>query len=188
MTDSGSRRGAANLAPVLMILSFVAMIGFLVWLGMTSEGTEGTIAMEEDTAGAMDEMETGATEVTPDQLTGNAGAFVGQRVRITAEVASPVGNRAFFLDIPGSPFLVTMGTTLAEQRAGELPMGEIMVTGTLHTMTDSVISAWQEAGTISEGDVPVVEFATHFIEANRIRSGGESQQENDQGPEGGAGP
>lgn len=181
MTDSGSQRGAANLAPVLMILSFVAMIAFLVWLGATSEGTEGMVTMEEDTVGAMDEMEAGATEVTGEELTGDAAAFEGEQVRITAEVASPVGSHAFFLDIPGSPFLVTMGSTLAEQRGGELPTGEIMVTGTLHTMTDSVISAWREAGTISEGDVPVVEFATHFIEANRIRRSGDDEQEGQEG-------
>ena len=182
MTDSGTRRGAANFAPVLMILSFVLMIGFLVWLGMTSEGTDEVALVENDTTAVEepDTMELGATRVTAQELRLNPEEHEGQRVRIGSSVASAVGSQAFFLDLPQSPFLVKMDSSLvAEGR--QIPQGEIVVTGTLLAMNDSIVDAWAEAGSISQGDRPLVEFATHFIEASRIRAGRDTAP-----PDGGA--
>ncbi|MGD2068378.1 MAG: hypothetical protein PVI57_06805 [Gemmatimonadota bacterium] len=172
MTDTGARRGAANFAPVLMILSFLLMAGFLAWLGLTSEGTE-EVAMQEgdDTvAEQADSMEMAAVPVTPDELRLNAANYEGQSVRIDAPVAGAVGSQAFFLDLPQSPFLVKMDSALvAEGR--RMPVGDVVVTGTVLAMTDSIVGAWSNAGTISEADRPLVEFATHFIQASRIRGG-----------------
>lgn len=166
MTESSrrndSRTGAANLAPVLMILAFAAMAGFLWWLGATSEGTSAMI-MTEDTAEVADTTGQTAVQVTPDQLR-QAQQFEGQEVRIGAQVASPVGSQAFFLDLPQSPFLVKLPAGVS------MPDGEVVVTGTVHAMTDSIIDAWSEEGTISAGDRPIVEFATHFIEARQVRA------------------
>lgn len=171
MTDSGARRGAANFAPVLMIVSFLLMIAFLVWLGMTSEGTE-PVTMEEDDNGAeqADSMELSATRVTPDELGQMPQNFEGQTVRVASEVASAVGSEAFLMDFPQSPFLVKMDSTLvAGGRA--VPQGDVIVTGTVLVMSDSVVTAWADAGSIGENERPLVEFATHFIEASRIRAG-----------------
>lgn len=172
MTDTGARRGAANFAPVLMILSFLLMAGFLAWLGLTSEGTD-EVAMREDadtTAEMADSMEMAAMPVTPDELRLNATNYEGQSVRIDAPVAGAVGSQAFFLDLPQSPFLVKMDSALVA--AGRrVPQGDVVVTGTVIAMNDSIVSAWSRAGTISEADRPLVEFATHFIQASRIRGG-----------------
>lgn len=176
MTDSGARRGAANFAPILMILSFVLMIAFLAWLGLTSEGTD-AVAMQEDTVTEQaDTVETGAMRVTADELRLNPENYEGETVRIGAEVASAVGSEAFFLDLPQSPFLVKMDSALvAEGR--EVPDGEVVVTGVVRTMSDSIAAAWTEAGAIGEGEQPLVAFATHYIEARRVRLGQDQEEE-----------
>lgn len=179
MTDSGARRGAANFAPILMILSFVLMIAFLAWLGLTSEGTD-AVAMQEDTvAEEVDTVEAQAIGVTPDDLRLNPEDYEGEIVRIGAEVASAVGSEAFFLDLPQSPFLVKLDTALvAEGR--EVPEGDVVVTGVVRTMNDSIAAAWTEAGAIGEGEQPLVAFATHYIEARRVRLGEDQAETQEQ--------
>jgi hypothetical protein len=170
MTDSASRRGAANFAPVLMILSFLLMAAFLAWLGMTSEGTEPVVVEEQaPTVESMDSVEMAAAPVTADELRLDPAGYVGQSVRIEAPVASGVGPEAFFLDLPQSPFLVKMDSALVAS-GRRVPQGGVTVTGTVLAMNDSIVSDWAGKGVISESDRPLVEFATHFIEASRVRS------------------
>lgn len=173
MTD-GSRAGAANLTPLLMVASFAAMIGFLVWLGSTSEGTE-AVMMDEETVELPDtSAEAGAVEASLDQLIQQPDQLEGQVIKITEiEIASRLGPEAFFLDLPQSPFLVKMDSAMvARGQSVPPPEVNVTVTGTVHAMNDSIVSAWAEAGAITEGNRPLVEFATHWLEAATMRAVG----------------
>jgi hypothetical protein len=168
MTDS-SRRGAANLAPVLMIVAFLAMVGFLWWLGATSEGTEPVVMDETPDDMASDTVGSQAVAVTPADLR-QADQYMGQDVRIQGGVADRIGDEMFFLDLPQSPFLVKIP-------AGQtVPQGQVEVVGTVMERTDSALTAWVESGVVSAADQVIVEFATHYIDARRVRratSGGQ---------------
>lgn len=166
MTDS-SRRGAANFTPVLMIVAFLAMLGFLWWLGATSEGT-GTVVMNEDTTEVADTVGATAQAVTHMDLR-QPEQFEGQDVRISGGIAQQVGSRAFFLDLQDNPFLVRYPSGQAA------PQGEVEVVGMVRVVNDSLVTAWSEEGSISSGEVPLVQFATHFIDARRVRPAGGAQ-------------
>jgi hypothetical protein len=174
MTDSGSRRGATNLAPILMILSFLVVAGFLFWLGRTAEGTQ-PVAMTEDTAA--DSVEAGAEGVTAEALGAAPGTYVGHFVRLdSVSVSSALGRRAFLVELGTTgrsvPFLVVMDSALIAQNR-TIPRGRVTVAGTVRERTDSVVDRWITNGVISEGDRPIVEYTTHWIEAARIRGPGQ---------------
>ena len=166
MPDQGSRRGAANVAIPLMVLSFGLIAGFLWWLSQNAEGTEPVIVEQPDATPTLDV--SGATEVTATQLRLEAATFEGQRVLVSdVGVASSVGDQAFFLDLPQTPFLVRLGAELVA--AGTLvPSGTVSVVGTLLAMNDSIVTDWSGSGSISDNDRLMVEFASHFIEAVRL--------------------
>lgn len=186
MTDSGSRKGAANLTPILMILSFAAMAGLLWWLNATAVGTEPVVMEEEPEA---DSVEAAATLVTREQLGAQASTMIGQTVRLEAvTVASRVGSNAFMVELGtperSNPFLVVMDSALiAESR--QIPQQTATVAGTIRERTDSILDAWIEAGTIPESQRLVVEFSNHFLEATRVRDPNRASGEGQGGGEGG---
>lgn len=170
MTDSGSRRGAANLGPILMILSFAAMGGFLWWLNMTAEGTEPVVMEEEAEADTADEAT--AMFVTRNRLRMDTDSLVGHVIRIeNVAVASTLGENAFLLELgeaeQSSAFLVVLDSALMAS-SPELPQDTATVVGTVRVRTDSVMEAWIGSGVIPEGDRPIVEFSSHYVEARRV--------------------
>ena len=170
MAYIGSRRGAVNLGFPLMVLTFLLLGGFMYWLNITAEPTQPAVLEEveetpDDYAG---------TIVAAEDLKTGAEAYEGQVVRLARVViSSTMGGQAFFVDLPASenlpatPFLVR-----ALPEAGAiLTMGSMAtVTGTLMAVTDSIVEDWVGAGIISENDRLLVEFATHFIEANQVQT------------------
>jgi hypothetical protein len=174
MTDMDSRRGAANLATLLMVVSFAAMIGFLFWLGKTAEGTPPMIMEDTDTSNLAGEE--GAVDVTSPDLRTNASAFNAMFVRVSdVDVVSAVGSQAFFIEVgiagSSNPFLVKLDSALVA-RGQSLPRGTVTVVGNVLAMTDSIVDAWISAGAVSEGERPVVDFSEYFIEASVIRGPG----------------
>ncbi len=165
MGDIGSRRGAANLAMPLMVISFALMAAFLWWLNGQAE-MSAMSAVEPASADTMPAI--AATAVTPDELLNVPQQFEGQLVAVSdLDVADVVGTQAFFLDLPQSPFLVKLDSTLVSQ--GETaPMGRVSVVGTMLAMNDSIVNDWITSGAIAAVDQLIVEFATHFIEAVRV--------------------
>jgi hypothetical protein len=173
MANFGPRRGAANLGLPLMLATFVLLGGFMYWLYVTAEPTQPPEV--EEVEEAPEDNYVGTTVAAEDLKTG-ADAYVGQVIRVRGlEVSSTMGRQAFFLDLPASddlpatPFLIRMVPALADSmRVG---MGdEATVVGTLMLMTDSIVNDWVESGGISENDRLLVEFATHFIEADEIQT------------------
>ncbi len=165
MAHNASRRGVSNLGIPLMLLSFVLLGGFLYWLNITAEPTQPPVIEEDDPT----ETTSGATTVDPNALNQTPEQYVGQRIRLEGvEFASPVGTRAFFVNLtPQAPFLVAMDTVLVA-RGMAMPSGTVTVAGVVHAMTDSIINQWVSEGAVTEADRPVVEFATHFMLADQI--------------------
>lgn len=171
MTHSGSRRGAANLAPVLMIISFLAMAGLLVWLGKNAEGTQ-PVAMEEDES--MDSVEAGAMLVTAAQLQASAANYVGMAIRLEdVPVASRVGVGVFLIELgtpsASSPFLVVLDSALVAAGREAPRSGTVTVSGTVRERTDSAVDHWIETGLVPESERIIVEFSSHWIDASRLR-------------------
>jgi len=171
MRDNASRRGAANLGILLMIVAFVAMAGFLYWLSLQA-GTEQNVAVSEDSTAADTTGLGAATILTVADLQSNAAQFDGQVVRtVGLTVASTLGQQGFWLALPsGSPFLVSLSAQMRADSADLPKTGEEAdVMGTMRPMSDSVVEAWTAAGTISEGDRAAASFAQYYIDATRAR-------------------
>ena len=169
MVDNASRRGAADLSILLMLMAFAAIGGFLFWL-MSEAGAQRELRLLEDTTEVATDDIGSATTVSAVDLQTDPTLFERQNIRIAGlTLAGTLGTQGFWLELPNrNPFLVSM----SEQVMAEgpvLPVGQpATVTGVLHAVGDSALTAWSEAGTISEGDRLAAEFATHFVEANQV--------------------
>lgn len=172
MPDNASRRGAADMGMPLMLLAFVVIGGFMYWLnGQAAEERE--LRMVEE-AEAAEEEPSGTQTLTAADIQSDATPYEGQEVRLeNVEVASLLGTQGFWLETPsGNPFLVSLAPEVMAAGTTVEPGGSATVEGTVTPMTDSVLTAWTEGGSIGEGDRVVAEFATHFIEATVVRSTG----------------
>jgi hypothetical protein len=153
-----------------MLGAFVLLAGFLYWLSLTAVPTAAPEIVEEEPEAEM----MSATTVDPAALESGANGYVGLTVRLDdLNVASPVGSKAFFVDLPRTPFLARIGTELLA--AGEVAPAtgqRVSLVGDVMEMNDSTISAWSAAGDITDNDRPLVEFATHYIEVLQIRMEG----------------
>lgn len=172
MADSGSRRGASNLGVPLMLLTFLLIGGFMYWLYVTAEPTEPIVVeeMEEEP-----EEVSGVAEVDPQALKTGADSFTGSEVRLVGvSVSQMIGDQAFFIDLPANdtlpaqPFLVRMSPDLSASGAATAYGDRVTVEGDVMTMSDSIIADWVASGVISENDQILVEFSTHFIEAEQL--------------------
>ena len=168
MRDQRSRLGAANLTIPLMLLTFLAIAGFMWWLSQNAETT--SVSLDAGTEGdsvTVPQAGGGGVVVTEDNLKTAPAQFEGQVVSITLPVAMAVGTQAFFLDVTDAPFLVKLSDALIQQGQA-VPQGDVTVTGPLMAMTDSIRQDWLSKGIIPPSDEILVEFATHFIEARTV--------------------
>lgn len=185
MVDNASRRGAADLGMLLMFMAFVVIGGFMYWLKGEADAQRELRLVEDTTEVATDDVGT-ATTVAAADLQTDPTLFEGQNIRVAGlAVLSTLGTQGFWLQLPNqNPFLVSM----SEQVMAEglvLSAGQpASVIGVLYAMSDSVVTAWVAAGTISEGDRLAAEFATHFLEASQVVLGNAPTGD---GNEGGAG-
>jgi hypothetical protein len=171
MPKNGSRRGATNLGTPLMIVAFVVIGVFLYWLSAQAAAERAQQEVEETPA--EDTMPT--VQIVPvGDLETDATPYEGQELRIErTNVASALGEQGFWLETPsGNPFLVSMGPEVQAAGVSVTPGRPVTVTGTVHAMSDSVLTAWVDGGTIAEGDRIVAEFATHYLEATDVRTMG----------------
>ncbi|MDT8340744.1 MAG: hypothetical protein RQ751_04460 [Longimicrobiales bacterium] len=156
-----------------MVLTFLLLGGFMYWLYATAEPTQQTVIEEVEDEGEPDDPS--VTVVSAEELKTAPGTYAGQTVRLRGvSISSTMGRQVFFVDLPASadlpstPFLVR---ALPEAAAELTPDAEVSLTGVMVPMADSVVTDWLGAGIISENDRLLVEFATHFIEATRVRTG-----------------
>ena len=184
MANVGSRRGFADkLSLPLMIVSFVAVVGFLYWLNVTAEPTEVAIVEEEEDTGS------GASAILDvSDFLADPSQYEGQIVEVTdARVASRLGSQAFWIGPDDSPFLVKMDSTLVASGQQILMEQRVNLLGEVLTMTDSAHAAWDAQGAFpTDGDRIVAEFAigSPFLEITSMERSG---QPGGGGGEGGTG-
>jgi hypothetical protein len=100
----------------------------------------------------------------------DATPLEGSEIRVASfNVASTLGTQGFWLDIPnGNPFLVSMSAEVMASGIAVAAGASATVTGVVHAMSDSTLTAWATAGTIQDNDRIVAEFATHYLEATQV--------------------
>ena len=178
MGHNASRRGAASLGMPLMIAAFIVIGGFLYWLFLQAEA-ERELELQEQARIAAEEAEREAMGniLDPEDLQMDASPFVGTVVSLEdVPVASALGTQGAWLEMPNqNPFLVSFSEGVKAEGVTVSSGQTITVTGTVQTMSDSVATAWVDAGSINEGDRLAAEFATHFLEASRVRVTGMAQ-------------
>jgi hypothetical protein len=162
-----------------MILAFAAMAGLLFWLNQESAEFEDVPVPQEDTAAVAveDTAGTGAAQaVTAMELRTGTASYMGQMVRVSGvPVAMNVGDEIFMIDLGEGDtqalFPVHLDSVLTARGEAAPPSGAtVTVAGTVQPVNDSIVTAWLDAGAISEGDRPIVEYATHYVDARRIQA------------------
>jgi hypothetical protein len=167
MATFGSRSGfSEKLSLPLMVLAFLFVGGFLYWLSITAEPTEVVIVEEETRTGS------GASAILDVvDFLGDPGQYAGQVVEVNGgKVVSRLGSQAFWIEGPNAPFLIKMDSALVEAGTTVLIEQGVTVVGTVHTLVDSMVVAWEAAGAITAMDRPVVEFSlgSPFLEASTV--------------------
>jgi hypothetical protein len=169
-TEAERRGSRGQLTKVWAAVAVVLVIGFMIWLGASSEPSE-MIAIREarDTLPARPTDE--PTAVSVEQFSDDVDGYRGQNVRVeNASVMSQMGTQAFWIALRGdTPFLVRMSPDLVA--AGQQVQGgqRVHVAGIVHERTDSVLAAWEQEGVItSAGQRAEAEFAQTFLEARTI--------------------
>lgn len=180
MADNASRRGAANVGMIIMLVAFVVMAGFLYWLNLQARKQKAVEVREDSVAQAANAADSvaasRATFITPSDLQNSAGQYAGQLVRVRdVKVASQLGKQGFWIGLPsGSPFLVSLTDSLRQQGVSVATGSTVTVVGTMTAMTDSVSKAWVASGTITKADQAAAGFAQFFIAATSVLTSGSS--------------
>jgi hypothetical protein len=169
MADNASRRGAVDTGVILMIVAFATIGGFMYWLdGQADAERAASAVVEEETP----EEDLSVRTITADDVRMDATPLEGQEVRMASfNIASLLGTQGLWLAIPnGNPFLVSFSPAVMAEAPSVSPGAVATVTGVIHPMSDSTLTAWSTAGTIQEGDRVVAEFAAHYLEATDVRT------------------
>ena len=172
MATLGSRRGFADkLSLPLMLLSFAILGGFLYWLSVTAQPTE--VAIVEETGG---DGPNASAILSMNDFLANPEGQIDAVVEVTgARIASRLGTQAFWIGPDDAPYLVKMGPELVEAGQEILVESMVMIVGTVFTMSDSILSSWDEQGVFANpGDRIVAEFATSFLEAIVVEAEGDA--------------
>jgi hypothetical protein len=169
-----TRNESSKLTLPLMLASFLVIGGFMFYLNQASKAFEVAVVQADD-VGADRDMGSART-VTLAELVGAPESFAGERVQLAdAQVVSRVGDVAFWVETPADSYYLIRLLPEAAGLASELQTGALAtVTGTVHMMSDSVLSAWEGAGVITGGQRAEAEFATSFFEASQIELRGPS--------------
>lgn len=166
--------GRRPLTWLWMLLAVVTVVGFLTWLGLTSEPS--TVAIVEEDGGEGEEGPGGDFTIVPkDTLAANKAAYEGEAIQVPAmEATGSLGREVFWGELGDQanqvPILVRMDSTLAA--AGmQIETGTFYrVRGMVHRMTDSVAAEWGETGVLpDEGAQLQATFADYYIQASNIR-------------------
>ncbi len=148
----------------------VGVIGFLVWISMAAQPAARVAVTEgEDTAAASPEM-TGEV-ITLDAIADGTDALQGRDVTLREiPVAASMGQQAFWVDLPSQqPFLIKIAEAAVAAGAVAQAGDTVDIAGRILPMTDSVITAWLDAGAITQNQEAEARFATSFLHANIVR-------------------
>jgi len=158
MTLFGSRRGASGAATMMMLVAFLGIGGFMYWLNGAAQPAEVEVVEEP--------VDDGTPRVTYDDFATDPATHLGQVIRVTGvPVTSGFGSNGFWTQASGGqPFLVHVSGTPTIPAGGTAEM-----VGSVMSMSDSVLTAWEEAGHIAgAGDRAAAEFSEAFFEAESV--------------------
>jgi hypothetical protein len=182
MPENASRRGAVDMGMPLMILAFIVMAGFVWWLKGQSDAEMEARAIAEAEAmaeqAARDSAEAAArasTDINALMQPGvNMEEFEGQRIRGNGyEVASQLGAQGFWVNTEyGNPFLIIYSDEMRAEGMSVAQGDVVEVTGELMPMDAALLDDWTAAGTITDSDRVIAEFATHFVMADQVTVSG----------------
>lgn len=106
----------------------------------------------------------------PDQLLTGAASFRGQTITLQGvTVQSLFGTKGFWIKLPNPANESAPGSFLVRTE-GAVPAlnATVDVTGTVTAMTPETAGEWLTAGSITENDKPLAEFATEYMVAETV--------------------
>lgn len=162
-----SRTGAVNPGVPLMILSFLVVAAFLYWLRVTAEPTEAPTDDADADAAIVN-------QVPLAEFFANDSAYLNQEITLVdAPVTSMLGPHSFWTalgDAFGNPYLVHLSEAVRADSVAVTVGVPLTVTGTVRTMSDSVLADWEAAGAFPQGDSDrfQAEFAQRFLEVASV--------------------
>lgn len=168
-----AQAGAVNPGVPLMLLSFLAIAGFLYWLSVSAVPTEVAVVEPEEPIG---------NEVAMTTFSAGTASYIGREVTLRGiPVVTLLGAHAFWTqlsDAQNTPYLVHLSDALVADSVAAAAGDAVDVTGTVLAMSDSVLDAWETAGAFTNGETDrfQAEFAENFLEASAV-SGVESAGE-----------
>ncbi len=171
---AGATKGIVNF--VAMVLAFLAMGGFLYWLGVTAVPTETAVALEDDTAQA----------VSLSAFAQNPIMFEGDLVAVDGvEVQDVLGTQAFLMVLPdGSAYPIRLDASLAMGGLQIAASDQGRVTGTVFAMTDSVLDAWATEALFADDEQREAAAAVgSFLLATEVQLSGGTQGDGDAAPD-----
>ena len=180
MTDHASRRGAVEMGTVMMIAAFAVIAGFIYWLSGQAAAERAVDIVEDTTSAMVDDSFSDAIPIGANDITMDASGYEGQVVRLAPQtVVSMVGQQGFMLDLPAGPFLVSLSDSLIADSLGVQPGDVVRITGQITAMSPETAAAWEESGTVSEGERMVAEFAVHYLAAETVEISSEPAESDD---------
>lgn len=163
VTKLGSRAGAAQIGPLMMLVSFVLVAGFLYWLSVTAKPTE-IVPTEKREALTENAVTFAAFSAFPTDYVGDTiglqdvtmGHAFGNHGRwINLQDASSHGYIVYF------PDLVRMDSASFYH---EITGGTVVsLSGVVVETTDSILDAWEAAGSFTTEVDRLVAQATRYL-------------------------
>ncbi len=153
--------GTAGSAPLLVIISLLALLGFFGWLYMQANAEVEEVPIE------IEEVEPEAIGLS--DLGSPAGELIGKVAEIeSGMVVRGLGRGAFTLNLGESmTYPVLLSSDLIAQGVAPRDGDRVNLKGRVYTLNDSIRSAWLEQGAIES--VAGISAAESFLLADSAR-------------------
>ncbi len=166
-----SRVGAGHVGTLLMVAAFLAVAGFLYWLSQVAVPTESPD--DEAPRGVDDE----GLLVDFAEFSTGTDAYVDQTITLRGvTVTQKFGPHAFWTtlsDEGNTSYLVHLSAAAIADSVELVANAPYDLSGTVHSMTDSVLDAWAADGDfVQENDRFLAEYAIDFLEAAQVAAVG----------------
>lgn len=153
--------GTAGSAPLLVIISLLALLGFFGWLYMQANAEVEEVPIE------IEEVEPEAISLS--ELGSPAGDLIGKVAEIeSGMVVRGLGRGVFTLNLGESmTYPVLLSSDLIAQGVAPRDGDRVNLKGRVYTLNDSIRSAWLEQGAIES--VAGISAAESFLLADSAR-------------------
>lgn len=159
------RRGGAVPGWVPVVIALALIAAFMFWLSATAEPTGGGDMVAQTTeVDSLAQQAAQVPAVDPMAFADNPRQYVGTEVRLqNVPVDSRLGLNSLWLKLPNQGLYLVRGTVT--NTADINVTQRITVAGEVLPMTDSVVTAWIEEGSITEQEEMEARYATSYLDA-----------------------